>query len=511
MTRKLTAIFAALTVFSATFAGCSGKISDSEIKAKVTTAVENIKKVTAAKITTVSEASYTYDNSTTKINTTTEYIGININDPEKLEMSEEVSTTALNSTSGYEVYYKDGYYYTTRYKGAFKTKISADEAKITNYCPLSAIKYDDMKSVSSGKKVTSGDGDELVIDFSPKSSIIKKIINDTEEDAETYESISVTGAEGTYTIDKNGFIAKESLTFSANLEKDGEIMSVKMSTETTYADINGKLDPYDPEEEDYSEVDDLKTVAALNTAMSTTLSAESFDMKSVVSADITLNKKKYSYTTDYNRKYNLDDEVFFQEAVTKYDEEEKESLETVSAMYYTDGIYYNRSDQYAHKVFVRMNFSEFYSGIFTSTAITPAEHYSTAIMKNVTAKKDGDNTVYSFELNPESDGGKDFFNMIFSSYPEFSGDIDAAEIKVKKFSGKSYVDKNGNYTKTELSVSATVSFEEGDVTVKSTQTLEVDSIGESVKCKFPDFKDYTAMDKDTLFSAGASSAANTTA
>lgn len=512
MLKRIASLILAFGICALCFSGCgSKKLSNEEISAVTKSAIKKTQQLDNAKITVSNSIGYNYNNRSTTVKTTSAYAGINLNDENGFEMSEDTTVTTPASSSEYENYYKNGYYYTNRYNGNFKVKKSAKELGLSGYCPLIVFNYEDMKSVGVGDEKTSSGESGTVITFTPKNSVLKKYIAKAlseENSGFDNESINVSGSTGTYTVDKNGYLSHEKLTVNATVTIDGDTVATSLVSEISYTDIGKKVDPYDPEDSDYTEVDDLAPVAGIDNALSKTLSSDSLNMDMSSSGDITMDKQRQGYKRTYNRKYSLSNEQVYQQSTTDYTTANGKKSTSVSGMYYTDGTYYNRSDMYSHKIYSTMSFSEFYSGIFVSASTTPADIYSPGMMRNIKQQKNGDDTIYSFDVNTESDAGKNFFSALFGPYSEFGGDFGTAEINVKSFSGKTYVNKNGEYYKTEMSIKADIKFKEGSLSVSAAQTVKVSDIGKKISIKYPNFKEYTNMDKNDLLSASSSVSTN---
>jgi len=268
-----------------------------------------------------------------------------------------------------------------------------------------------------------------------------------------------------------------------------------------YADVGEEINPYDPEDADYTEVDNLDDIVALNSAMSNSLTTANVDIEFEASADIEQGDSTAGYERTYHRQFNRDNKKYLQEVNTTYFTNGEKGSDILSGSYYTDGMYYNMSEKYNHKVKSEMDFSSFVSTIYSSVSVTPADVYSPAMMKTVEVKGKGDEKIYEFTLNETSDGGLEFLNNLFAPYDgQFGGDVSTAKITVNSFEGKSYVDKNGRYYKTEMKCDIDFGFEEGDVSVKSEQTVLVNDSKESENIEFPEFKGYSKMDSAELIS-----------
>ncbi len=59
-----------------------------------------------------------------------------------------------------------------------------------------------------------------------------------------------------------------------------------------------------------------------------------------------------------------------------------------------------------------------------------------------------------------------------------------------------------------MSIKADIKFKEGSLSVSAAQTVKVSDIGKKISIKYPNFKEYTNMDKNDLLSASSSVSTN---
>ena len=505
--KKIICISLIITMLASLFIGCGKKAEDKDISSLIDEAFANIEELEHINLVNITEVKYDNDDSVNSVHTETAIKEAFIGNKDKYEMSTEITVSSMGSEATYETYYKDGYYYTSRYGGMFKTKMESPDAKNYSAHSLINVKYDDMKTVAlkDVKEDTSGTEQALkYISFTCKNKMLKKFIKSSiENSGETFaESISIVGSDGEYVINKDGYLTSEKLAVTAKITIDGVESTVTVSSKTTYSDIGKEINPYDPEDSDYTEIKDLSTVIALNSAWvnSTSIYDDSVYIEMDMSTDITQGKNKFGYDREYFRKMSMEQENFAQEVKTVYRTDGvKDNEGMYSKQYYTDGRFYNSSDMYGHKIYSDMDFKTYYTGIYSPSFQTPAHIYTTGMMSDIKSDKSGDETVYSFDLNVNSDEGIAFLQMLFSPYDQFGGDCAAAEKVINTFSGKSYVDKNGMYYKTVVECDILFKFEEGEVTVKCKQELKIhDASEKDISIKFPEFEGYEKMDKADL-------------
>lgn len=519
--KKLLCMALSLLMLVTLFAGCNKNNDDRKIEKLIENATNLNSKLNDLNLSSKTLIYYDYGTTSYSAENSSELLVHNLNESKKYEMSEVVTQKSSSSANikNYEVYYKDGYYYTNRYGGSFKAKLNAKDAGVENVGSLINIKYSDMRAV--GFKTETEDVDQenwgkgyTAITFTCKNSALSNFVNKTtEEDTDSYEKVKIKKGEGEYVINKDGYLVYEKLEVTALITVEGEEITSKTLSEITYNDIGKEVDPYNPEDKDYVEVDDIETVIAIDSSMSKTLSSNDYVMEMDAKADIVQDKSKVGYTRTFKRQQDMTGNEYAQETFTTYLQDGKNGETVESSQYFTDGRYYQKSDIYNQKIYCVMDFSKFVSGIYMSAGVSPASIYTTGLMKDIKSEQTKEGSVYNFNLNTESEDGITFLSSIVGPYESFGGNFSDAEIKVNSFSGKTYVNKEGYYYKSEISCDVLVKFAEGDVSMKFNQTIEASEIGGDVKCEFPDFgkSDYERMEQSDLLGAfsGESTASQT--
>ncbi len=501
--KKLLSFGMIFSIIISVLSGCSAReMSNSEIDKLLKSAFSKTEKLVNINVINKNDISYEFGTETYSVTTEIGIMEANIGNKDKYEMSTEVTNKIMGAETSYETYYKDGFFYTSRYGGKFKTKTDLEELNKGSTVELFKVKLDDMKTVTTRtvKETTSGDEEELLyISFTCKNKVLKEYIAAAFSDNDTnFESASITGSKGEYVINKDGYIVSESLNISANILIDGEETASIISSKTVYSDIGESVDPYDPEDSEYSEVAEISNVMALDSALNKTLSANSMDISMEMETDIEQDETKAGYKRSYSRKMSVKDEVFAHEETRTYTDGEKYSDDIRSTQYYTDGKFYTSSEMTGLKICSDMEFKSFTANIYRN----PVDVYSTGMMKSIEKSEEDNNTVYTFEFNPSSDEGIYFLQMLFTPYDRFDGDLETAEVVTDSFVGKVYVNDNGEFYKISMECDLDLKFEQGDTAVSCTQTIKVNSINrEEINIKFPEFKDYEEWDEADLISA----------
>ncbi len=507
--KRIIAIGLSVSLLIVTFAGCTdNKMSDSEISKMLTSAFEKVETLNDIYANNSTVVSYDFGTSAYSVDTETSIKETNIGDTDKYEMSTDVTVKSLGSESTYETFYKDGFYYTSRYGGKFKTKMDLQDVEATLSISLIKVSFDDMRTVATKtvKEDSSGEEQELTyISFTCKNKVLKEYMQESFVDSGTkFDSATISSSKGEYIINKDGYLVSEQLSINAKITVGGEETSTSIYAKTVFSDIGSEVNPYDPEDSEYTEIKELSDVISLNNAIGDVITAVNVDMEMEMTTEIKQDTNRSGYKRSYFRKMSTEDENFAQEVATSYSDGETYGDEYKSLQYYTDGTFYSESDQTGIKLKSEIEFSEFYSSIYASTYKTPVSVYSTGMMNNLKSSKSDKDTVYSFELNPTSDEGVAFLQMLFGPYEQFGGDCAAAKTVINSFEGKSYLNEDGEYYKTVMKCDLLIKFEEGDVEVKCEQTIKVNSTKrEEIEIDFPKFKGYEEWDKADLLSAFA--------
>lgn len=500
MKRILSLTLAALLV-ATMFAGCSNTPANYESAIK--TAYKKNKNLTDFNVSTINEVFF--DNGTGVYTNTTEkdYRVHALGDKDKFEMSEETTTsTAYNSTE-YDLYYKNGKLYTNRYGGKFVTEIAADETEYLNYNPMLDLKYEDMKSLSKGTVSDSSNPenkDYTVLLFECKLGAMTEIAKQTLDDK--YQDIKVVSSKGEYQINPEGYLTYQKLNISVTLTDDGKEVNASLLTSVKFENIGDEVNPYDPDEDTYFEIEDLNDAAKLYSAMTATLNSSELEIEYTGDGEIKQDDIDAGYKRTYKKIYSDKNEQLHQTTDTDYYENGKKTSNLFHGQYFKDGVYSNRNDSFQKTIYSKMSYSEFMANMFNGLQLSPAEYLAPGMMKNLSSKSNGeDSTVYSFELNTKSDEGVQFVGSLFGAFVNFGGDVTTAKVKVKSFSGKSYVDKDGYYVKSEVSCKLIVEFDEGKVEIASNQTINAKTSASVKGLDYPDTKGYDFYDKSELFGA----------
>ncbi len=522
--KKIISIIISLLCVVSLFSACSGTSKDENkaLQNDIKKAFSKTQKLKSINSYSSSELAFgeEFSNMNT-VKTVTSLMESNIGNNDKYEMSTEVELF-INGTSNstYETYYKGGYFYTNKYMGSFKTKIAADELRKDTEIAIPQIKVEDMKSleIKDDNKYSFaiatnelGEGLSLddckIIDFTCKNSVVRKQVEEALKNSGTqFADVEIVSGKGKYVINKKGYLVSAELEMKANVVTDGETGSTVVKTIAEYVDVGKKIDPYDPEDEKHTEIDNLEDIAYLDSAMSAALSNPELYTTMDSSATINVEKENINsgYERTYVRKYSTEKQEYLQETKTLYLSDGEENGPYLSAGYYTDGTYYSASD--TTKLYIKsdMDFASFAGVIYAGSATSPADMYSPGIMKSIKKEEKGEELLFTYELNTQSESGIKFIGSLFGPYSEtFGGDIETAEKQVKSFKATSYVNKDGVYYKTVMSCELLLKFEEGDVTIKAEQLVNVYDSDKMGVIEFPEFKNYERMDSSALLSGYA--------
>ncbi len=528
--KKILSIILASVMVIGCFAGCSkseisSKYDNQKLQFLLDKAFKKTDALKSVSLHTKSDISFGSDETALNaISTVTHLLETEIGNNSKYEMSNEtaISINGMESSS-YETYYKGGYFYTDRYTGNFKTKITSTEIRGDTDSSLTQIKVSDMKSLEVSQKakhdfaVAEDDAGEkisirdcIIVSFSCKNSIIKKQAETSlKNNGTAYTDLEIISGKGEYVVDAQGYLVSQTLEVEAKVATDGEANIMVVKSTADYLNAGKTVDPFDPEDGDYAETDNLEDIAYLDSAMSAAIANSELYITMEASADIYANDEVTGYEREYVRKFSSENKKYFQETYTTYTSKTEKTEPYLSGSYYTDGTYYSASD--SHNLYIKsdMDFGTFSATVYSVAATSPADMYFPGIMSSISKEEKGDELVFEFELNPDSQGGINFLGSLFGPYSEtFGGDIEAAEKTIKSFKAKSYIDKNGVYYKTEMACDILLKFEEGDVRVQAEQTVNVHNGNDIGVIVFPEFKGYESIDSSTLISGYSSYASS---
>ena len=474
--------------FVLSFVGCKNKNTQENIKNIIDSAFKKNSELKDISIVSEQTVLTRIGDSDSKSVYTIELKEKDIGDKDKYEMSSStVAKVNDQIASSYDTYYKDGYFYTTQYDGNFKKKTDVKDMNVQSEI-LSEIQVEDMKSI----EIEADKDGEITVSFSCKTSAIGKELN-----VENLDDITINESQGQYVINADGYISNYELSISTETMMDGDAVITKTTKSIDYEEIGEEINPYDPEDEYYMEVENLKDLAALNGAMLSTAAATNIGMDMEIEAQIILEDFETSYKREYKRVLQNDKKLFMQKYETDYFEDGKKSNSAVNSQYYKDGIYQTENSAKSSYYYVELEYPAFINTAFTDLSSTPMDMHSTGLIKEISCKEKNGEKIFTYSLNPKAQKTDSFIAYLFGPYNNFNsfgGNITESEKVVHSFEGKSYLDKDGKYYKTEMSCDITVKFEEGDVRVKAKQTLLVDTEKTDYEINPPSIKDYNKMD-----------------
>lgn len=509
--KKILSLTLAALLIVLSFSGCK-KTDGSEYKAVIENAFKKTDELSDLEASILNETTFDNGDNTYSTSTKKDYRVHSKADADKFEMSEETNVTTLMTNTEYDQYFKDGKLYTNRYGGNFFTKASPKDTGYFEYSPIINISYDDIKAVSistaSDSSEKSGE-EQKIVTFECKAGAMTEIAKSSIGDDETITDIKVTSASGEYQINSDGYLTYQKLKLSVTFTDDDQEYKASVLTSVTLKNVGEKVNPYDPDEDTYYEIDDINTAAELYTAMTATINSKELEIEFEGSADIKQESIDAGYKRKYHKIYSDSGEQLHQTTETDYFENGKKTNTLVHGQYFKDGVYSNRNDSFQKNLYSKMDYTSFMANMFGGLQLSPVEYLAPGMMENLKSETKGDTTIYSFGLNAESDEGVQFVGSLFGAFVNFGGDVATAKIRVKSFTGKSYVDKDGYYKKSDVTCELVVEFDDSELqegednklTIVATQTINAKPTANVKGLEYPDITDYKKVDKADLFSA----------
>lgn len=482
--KKLIAFFLVLSILFS-FAGCkNSKVAAMDIVNSAYSKNANLKDIDVTITNAVQIMSDSGDYSTEVTETLKE---TNIGN-KKYEMSSSIEeringTLALN----YDTYYQNGYFYTNEYEGSFKQKIGYSSVRVDK----EIIPEKDLEKTES-VEVKEDNGEKTIV-FKANDDELKELWMDFGDDTKILDN-SIK-----YVVNSKGYIKRYELNVSTEHKENGEAVSTKYVDTIEFQNIGKKVNPYNAEDKDYMEVEDLEVISSLYSSMLSTAAAENLEMDMEISAQFIKNNETKGYDRTYNRIYQSAYEQFAQKYKTKYFEGRVLMDEITNSQYFKDGIYQTENSSGDSRYYIEMDYKTFLATAFTDLSSTPIEMHQISAMKDIEKSENGQKADYEFSLRENSQGTVNFLKFIFGPYNNYNslgGNLSEAKIDVKSFSGKIYTEADA-VNKIKMSCEIVVKLEKETITVKAEQTINISSsslAGQKKKITPPSIKNYTKIE-----------------
>ena len=166
-----------------------------------------------------------------------------------------------------------------------------------------------------------------------------------------------------------------------------------------------------------------------------------------------------------------------------------QTIET--SMFYTDGYYY--MEMMGQKMKYAMDMDKLMEQVKQTT---DNGNLNVEYMKDIQAKKDGDNTILTFTADPAK--MDHYMKEMMESMGGVMPGADAAEFTIKSVEGELTVNKEGYYTNMKMNMDMDMSMQGETIGLKMEMTADVHDPGKTVEVSLPDTEGYQEIDASLL-------------
>lgn len=158
-----------------------------------------------------------------------------------------------------------------------------------------------------------------------------------------------------------------------------------------------------------------------------------------------------------------------------------------TSMFYTDGYYY--MDMMGQKIKYAMDMDELMKQVqqYTENGTLEAEY-----MKDIQAKKDGDNTILTFSADPAK--MDTYLKDVMGSMGQVMPGMDAAQVTIKSADGDLTVNKQGYYTAMNMVMDMEMTMGSETIGLKMDMAATINEPGKTVEVTLPDTEGYQEID-----------------
>ena len=166
-----------------------------------------------------------------------------------------------------------------------------------------------------------------------------------------------------------------------------------------------------------------------------------------------------------------------------------QTIET--SVFYTGGYYY--MDMMGQKIKYAMDMGQLMEQVKQTT---DNGNLNVEYMKDIQAKKDGDNTILTFTADSAKMDG--YVKEMMGSMGGVMSGTDGAEFTIKSAEGEMTVNKEGYYTDMKMHMDLDMTMQGETIGLKMDMTAAVHSPGRSVEVVLPDTEGYQEIDASLL-------------
>lgn len=158
---------------------------------------------------------------------------------------------------------------------------------------------------------------------------------------------------------------------------------------------------------------------------------------------------------------------------------------------YTDGYYY--MEMMGQKIKYPMDLDKMMEQIRQTTE---ASNMELDYMKEITAEKDGDNTILTFTADPSKMDS--YVKDTMSGMGNVMGDMEDSKITIHSADGSITVNKQGYYTNMKMNIDMEVTAQDQTMGMVMKMDANINQPGQAVEVVLPELDGYTEVDPATM-------------
>ncbi|WP_313344845.1 DUF6612 family protein [Lacrimispora sp.] len=158
------------------------------------------------------------------------------------------------------------------------------------------------------------------------------------------------------------------------------------------------------------------------------------------------------------------------------------------SMYYENGYYYMTS--MGQKIKYAMDLDKMMEQVKQSTE---GASLDSSYMKDITAKKDGDNQVITFTVDAQK-----MDTYVKDLMSQMGTDLDGVTYSIKEVKGEATVNKDGYFSKSKINMSLEMTAQGETISMVMDTDAVYNNPGQAVEVTAPDLEGYTEVDPSAL-------------
>lgn len=211
----------------------------------------------------------------------------------------------------------------------------------------------------------------------------------------------------------------------------------------------------------------------------------SMDMDTTMKMTMTQGEQTMDVTVDMNMKMsNLNQDTMSYLAETKTSTMGQSMDATI---FYTDGYYY--MDGINQKIKYPMDLTEIMKSVKESTETTSL---TSDQIKDISMKKEGENTLLTFTGDPEKMNS--YIDDVMGSMTGMGAGMEGVEMSIKEVSGTYTINKDGYYTDMTMKMSVDMTNDGETISMDLDMTGKVNNPGQDVTFELPSTEGFTEME-----------------